>query len=647
VAEFIVPTDKGKVRVNLGRVPTNLKERNQLIDDALQSGNYTPVTPSAGEIVLEGGKRAMQTLGPVIAPMAGIARGTVAGAPLGPAGMVGGAVLGGMAGFAANEAVDLGSRMATGQPPKPTSEVVSNVVLGGGRAGLESTPPGAIAGGLARAAQGRMATDVLGGLGQATLGLVGSPQAIQFLASRNVEQASRQAVMNSARAFGIELTAGEQAGTPMLRGIEAITSRSFFGSGSFRDIGLRQTDQAVKAAKGISDATTGPMLDTTTRSNRFLTALSARVDDLKKQAGDKFDQWLSTTGPETPVEIGSLVATAQGLKAQMPSTPSLRNSKLTAVLDDIARLDRPALGPQTDILGQPIKRPVPISELRNIRTALGEIAYPDRLAGAAVSDVPIGQARQLYGAMTQALEETADRAGTLTMLKEANQFYKTSVADALDSNFYKAILASEKQLGSFSKQLFNPRDPGLLMDAKATVSPAGWKMVQQQYFDDVFSEAIKEAPQDIVPMFLGQKFADRIQRDTNVLKVLFDPEQTKALGELAKVVRAAAPTMSVTRIRDFTTGAIGVFVQGGGAGAALSDMASQGVGAANTAMLGATTIMPYVLGKALTDPTTSRIIAAAIREGRLDAQTGETVAKHLLRFTAADANQPATPQRTE
>ena len=52
---------------------------------------------------------------------------------------------------------------------------------------------------------------------------------------------------------------------------------------------------------------------------------------------------LKVTGADTPVEIGGLVAAAKALKGEMPSTPSLRNSRLASVRCSLSARTRKAV----------------------------------------------------------------------------------------------------------------------------------------------------------------------------------------------------------------------------------------------------------------------------------------------------------------
>lgn len=659
MAEFRVPTDTGDVLVDLAKIPTDLKARNEAIDAELTAGRYRAAQPSMLDTTLNAAKAVGQTAGPYVAPLAGIgvgaARGATMGAPFFPpfgafAGGVGGAMLGGITGTAANAAADLGRRTVTGEPPRPTLDVLRDVVGGGAKMGLESTPPGLVASGAYDLSQGNLMH------GAMKMGFAAMPGVGRFLGSNEDAGLAlvREATNKAARAWGVEMSAAQQSGKPMLRGADAFIQRSFGGSGVYQNLGARQNEQMLGATQEVGENLTGKSLDQMTRNNRFMTALEGRVTDLKKQADQMFGDYIKIAGPASPVDVTTMVTAAQKMLGEMPKTPSLQNGRLKSVLSDIVALGQPipptvATSPITDPFGRAIQtvtnpggpQITTLQELRRIRTALGDIAFPDSLNGAVVTDVPIGAARHLYGTMTGALEQHAAAQGpqVAAKLAEANQFYKT-VVQGFDGKFYAGILASEKRLGQFSNQLFNPRDTGMLMDAKTATTPEGFKMIQQQYWDDVFSPAAKGAIKetDAGSMLLGKQFGDRIARDQNVLKVLFDAEGVKAINELAGIARTVESTMSLTRSRAFTTGMMGYF-QAAGAGGAITSMATQGPGLGNVGSLVANTTVPFLLGHAFTNPTTARMIAAAAKHGSISAETGETVARYLLKFTAIGRNQ--------
>lgn len=147
--EWLVPTDRGKIRVRLDRVPTDPKERNRLIDDKIAAGEFEPVLnvwSSLGGAAADIGERAAPAvIGGVL--------GGLAGGPVGSS-------VGGMAGEAVTQFID---PFQTGARSAPLSEKIRDIGLAGAvpgaaravRATASSTLRGmpGVAGGLQEAAQ--------------------------------------------------------------------------------------------------------------------------------------------------------------------------------------------------------------------------------------------------------------------------------------------------------------------------------------------------------------------------------------------------------------------------------------------------------------------------------------------------------------
>lgn len=713
---FTDETEDGRtVYVTLDKVPVGRKALNEAMAQKVAAGqfSYEPPDRSGAQKVLDlatsAGKGAYGVLKDIAVPAVpaavGAMRGAQMGAPLGPWGVAGGglagAVAGGITGYAGREAVDLGERLATGQPPRPTGDVVRDVVLGGGRFGVEMTPPGAVAGGMERVLSG----DPYGGILQAGLGAIGLPQTGPLLgvagaAGARAVAAGRAKIAETADRVGIHLTAAQQSGSPFLESAEALMQRTGGGAGAYRKFATAQNEQAMAAQQNLVQQATGSALtDAATRGNRFGMLLREQFEKMKRLGRNKEAEFYREADAASPVVLAELETQARALRAEQPSLPSLRNSRLDSIIDDILGIKpkveltrqegavfgapdipqsmsagrtgaaaaelaggqrpldlgqvgqrrssfqnempglpgsgNPTLGAAENLVtGRAITPAGPVTaeasrvrtlaDVRRIRTALGEMAFPSR---GAIPDVPQAQAQQLWAATTRDLDAFA--AGHINpqvvpKWQEARE-YTSRLHSTADGTWYAHLLDDKRSLADASRQLFNPRDQTMLRDAKVMTSDDGWKLIQQQWFDDVLSTTTRKVPAG--EMVLGKQFADRVARDRAVIKELFDPETAQAIGELGDVMRTAESTMSVTRNRAFTTALVELF-QARGLFRALSET-SPVVGVAKASTMIAA---PWALSQAMMHPTTARMIAGAARNKTLGPETAQSVVDYFMRF---------------
>lgn len=587
----------------------------------------------------------INALGPLVGPMTGMAmgasRGAALGAPLGPVGAIGGGILGagvgGALGQVPNEAVT-----ALQEGPGYSATGGLERIAGQGLAGLESQA-------------------VFGGIGLAAQGLVKGSRAYFGY----TPAAERAALVRASRAHGIDLTAAQETGNPFLKMGQAFALRLPKSAGMMREFGEKQAGQIVSAGERLGETVSGgPLLEQAFRDNRFLTMLKARVTSLKDEEKQLFSGYVRARGgPDVQIADTTLdpVRQAAGaIRGELPIISGLRPSKLDGILKDIEGLGKPKMDPRAEKgireqfglrADEPIPawavrpdmmtdQPVTLKQLRDIKEALGEIAFPESLAGAVTSDIPARAAKRLYGALMESLKEDATAAGVRPLYDAANQFAQVSIHGPLDTTMYAKVLAGEKDFGAVSKAMFSRADPGVLRDAKAVVSDEGWKLIQQQYWDDVFNSTILASKAEGgAQAFRGREFANRIQKDSKILGTLFDADQVKAIKEFAEVTRMAGDTTSFFLSRDFTMAVISAV---GGVPPALRLVTGQGdVG--DLSQLGATLILPWALGWSLGDPTRARILASAFRSGGPTRKTFEAmqaVGKVGVRAGLSAVNQP-------
>lgn len=451
----------------------------------------------------------------------------------------------------------------------------------------------------------------------------------------------RKLIDLTAQGHGIELTAGEKTGSRAVGFLERITQRSL-GAGPFEAMGRRQASQLTGAFERTLGTTMEEAGDTAARSNTFKDMLVRLRTGFKDSAKQSFGTYAKHVGgldsPMGPDDFGNLLTLRDQLAADVPIWSSLRNTRLGSILDDIAEMQagmteqikmRPAaeaairkmMGLSADepltAANLPLNDPalkglfevVPpklptLGQIRAIRSKLGDLAFPDRAAGA-ITDPMTKEARMLWGALADDLEAHALKRGgqpALDALHESNQMYATSLEN-LDKKMYATLLSGAKDLPAFSKELFNPRNPRPLLDAKATLSDEGWQMLQQQYADDVLVSGGVVKPLEGGGFgFNGKALSDRLYRDKRILDILHPPETVKALMELADVARVASSTSNIV-----SDGVIGIMISAG-QGAALAHGITSGSLLKTTAAL-----IPYGFSKIATNPMGIRLLTGTIR----------------------------------
>ena len=562
-----------RVIVDLDDIPIDLAARNQAVQRLLTAGDYRDAPPSLAEStgeLLQGAGRLGVEMAPSMAAIgAGESRGAAAGAPMGPWG----AVVGGLAGGA------LGGVLG---------RAGSNVLLQREESPLETIRYGGEAG---------LISELIG------VPLRAIPTVKPGIVPRYTQQAEARA---AAQARGIDLDAAQLSGSNMLRSVRAFATRA--GSKKLEAFGERQAAQVVAAGE-IQAQAFGPPQDIATRSNRFLGLLETRMDALHQQGDDLFARAYQQMGLNTPASLQPLYDAAFTIRNNQPVLESLRNPKLIKLLENIEALQ------SQGFMELPLKR------VRDIQTALGDIAFPKALAGSVTVDAPVAAATQLWGALRDGVTSVATQRGAIPAWEEALQHHALVIARANNSQTMKALLAGEKQLPSLAKQVFNPNDPGLLIDAKAILSPDGWKLLQQQYWDEAWTVGTMTTPSGLQG-FNGKRFADKIQKDRPMLKHLLTPEQLEGVEAFAKAARLVGDTTALQPAEAFgamfTMGRLGAAF--GGAVALASGQTAAGA----TAL--AVTTTPWAFGKLLTNPTTAKMLAAAFRDGRIrDTKTIKTL----------------------
>ena len=592
---------------------------------------------------------AIETVAPLVAPVAGAARGAMAGAPLGFPGMVIGAGLGGMAGGGVNVLGTDILRGMEGQPPLTTMQALTE-----------------------------MGEQGIAGMGGQVLGTA-MAGGLRLLKGGTTKL--RQIAANAAKNLGVELTAAEQTGSRAMTVAENLTKRSL-GAGPFDAMGRRKSMQAIGAAENI----VGPLPEaaqSSLRSNKFMGLMEKLREGFKERASNAFRAYeRAVGGPQqelTEDMLPSFFATTAELEGGQSILPALRSGKMGALYEQIKefragmtssirvkpqheaairklmglRPDEPLDAANLPIFSNPqfaqfletvpAKLPT-LAQIRQIRSDLGELAFPPH----GVTDPASAPAARLWGALADDLEAHAAARGGLALLQESNQMYRVDLAQ-LDKKIYANLLAGAKSLPDVSKTLFNPRSQDVLLDAKSILTEDGWKMIQQQYADDVFLGSNFLVPLETGGWGVkGRALGDRLIRDRRVLEVLHPPETVKALMEFAEVVKIADPMSSIMR-----GDIVGLFISAGqGAAIATGVGLMAGGNIAGGAISTALALVPYGFSKLATSPLgikllTNTIKAANAGRGYLSSELTQTLAHLAAKGVTSAAAPGLNPYRTD
>ena len=558
-----------RVTVDLETIPSDPNERRQAIQAELDAKRYR-IIADPRESVNSFNNIVGQAL-ELVPEMAGIsmgaARGAQAGAAFGhPAAPVIGAIAGGIAGgVMGRSGGQIARSAATGEPPEPIGQTIKQ----GAKSGLTAEAFGVPLRMAERAAQAaRLAS----------------------LAPMSV----RESTVRMADTSGLDLTAAERSGSGILKINEMVATRSATGMKTMREFEAKQAKQLYAQGEKIIPIRE----DQLTRSNKFLTELESRIEEVKQAGSVLFEDYVASAGPKSKVPLDELYAAAWEVRKHSGGFQALKNSKLEKLLKEIEGYKKDGF------------THIPLENARRMRGDLGQFAYPKgtTIVG---EGIPSTHAIQLERALHEGLKRNAVTTGTLDKFERANQYRQIDI-NMIDSQFYKLLLSSQKSLASMSTTLFNSKNLTTLLDARTVTNKQGWKLIQQQYWDDVFQGNIKSNAEGHL-VFDGTKFSDRIKHDKEVLRVLYGTEEVKAIEGLADQMALATQhgTLRGSEMMGLLVGGAQLYAAGSGLGNLVTG--EFGTGLTKLAMVAT----PYFMAKAATNPTSARWLAARFKTGRL------------------------------
>ena len=287
----------------------------------------------------------------------------------------------------------------------------ASAMLGGG------ATEGARQGGLGEGAQ------MAAGIGASLLPGAGAGVAGATRALVRGGEAGRQNILDNLAAFeaaGTTPTIGQATQSPAMRNIETMLSRSPGGNAPMVAKAKGQADEIGGKLQELANGL-APKTDPTIAGRaieRGITGAGGFVERFKSKARDLYDQVDQFMPAETPVPMKAtqtfLAKMASPTKGAEATSALLSNPKLAAIGEALT----------TDVQNGAL----PYQAVKQLRTRVGEMVANAGL----VSDVPRGELKQLYGALSQDIRaQTMQDPKAFAAANRAENFYRAGM-DRLD-----------------------------------------------------------------------------------------------------------------------------------------------------------------------------------------------------------------------
>jgi hypothetical protein len=343
------------------------------------------------------------------------------------------------------------------QNPRPDDTASRMLYTGGVIGGGSMVPGAALKPTLAAGAGGAVAGEISDNPLAPALGAMAPAAASQAVRAARQPLAAR--TRENAQAFreaGAEPSVGQATGIPFFQGLENRMSKFPGGTGVMKGFFERQQQLlGSKAKTGVSGEDAGRAIESGVRGG-FL----ART----KQQWSELDQKLSSTMPKDfAVEPTHSLRVLDELTAPTPgaeaTTAPLVNPKIKQMRDGLAKdLSGSA---SSDVrqswadFGKPTRLPgvVPFEALRDLRSRVGAM-----LDDALTTDIPRGELKRVYGALSEDMKAAATAAGpeAVRLFNRQNNFWSAR-QQRVDSVLDKVIGKGRQPEDIFSAVA--PKDP--------------------------------------------------------------------------------------------------------------------------------------------------------------------------------------------
>jgi len=475
----------------------------------------------------------------------------------------------------------------------------ASAMLGGGA--TEAAKQGGLGEGAQMAAG--IGASLLPGAGAAGQG------AARWLARGGEE--GRQNVLNNLDAFaaaGTTPSIGQASEAPMARRLETLLSRAPGGSGPMLAKAQGQADDIGGKLQELANGL-APKTDPTIAGRaieRGITGSGGFVDRFKSKARDLYDKVDQFMPAETPVPMKAtqtfLAKMASPTKGAEATSSLLSNPKLAAIGEALT----------TDVQNGAL----PYQAVKQLRTRVGEMIANAGL----VSDVPRGELKQLYGALSQDIRaQTMQDPKAFAAANRAENFYRAGM-DRLDK------VESVVQRAGGPEKIFQAAMSGsregasTLHGVMQSLGGDEAKMVTSAVIRRL-GRANPSAQNDVGDAFSTETFLSNWNgMSPQAKQVLFNRMGTGFRGDMDRIAKVASNLREGSQVYKNPSGtAAALSNQTTGAGAVLSVLLGHpGV----AATIGATTGGANLMSRLMTNPTAVKWIAQQTQKpiGMLPAQ---------------------------
>lgn len=436
------------------------------------------------------------------------------------------------------------------------------------------------------------------GLGMLPVDKLGAPVSNFF--RKAVIDPSKEAVREVVEKYGIQPTAGT-VGNGLLQSLEAGSQRIGAAMSSFK----QSADEMYEGIERVIDD--------------FFEGAGGRTSsiDAGRNAVEKGRQFVDDFTKQSEVMYGAVDDFIPADTLIMPSNfeAAAKQMQFSSKLGQLFQSDRAAK--IVNILAE--DGPVPYAELAKIRSALGKII--GNKSKVAPGDIDVGEAKQLYSAITRDMEEAAKSQGdeAFEAWQAANEFYKTG-SKTINEVIYPTMTTGKGRewldpLSTFSNiSKLVSGNP----DALSRLKTSG--VLDQDDMGQIGAGVLRDLGQgtkasvarqqgDLSPArILAQTTEDVIHEESK--DVLFNMKSVEILDDLRTLGAAVKQTDElVNRSNTGNAGMIGALTTGLGTAIATQD-AAQAMGVA----LG-TIVLPYLGSKGLQSKPFINWVTKGAKEG--------------------------------
>ena len=344
------------------------------------------------------------------------------------------------------------------RPDDPASRMLNTagMIVGG------SIFPGATVGNtLPAAVGGAVAGEVLGPewVGVGAMTPAAASQAA--VAAKNAVAAKAAPILDTFRKAGAQPSVGQVVDNVFLHGLENLAAKFPGGAGVMQKfIETQQRNMGAQARTGVPTEAAGRAIEKgITGEGGFLDRTRWTWQKLDQQMADKIGGPYNVPPLKTLETLDDLVKPVAGAER---TTNALVNKKIAEIRDQFK-------ADTVDNMGA-----MPFEALRNLRSRVGAM-----LDNALVSDIPTGELKKVYGALSKDLEAGARAVGAGKEFDRQSNFYRSRM-DRIETVLDK-VIGKGKQPEDIFKTVM-PTDPDQANKLRATLrslSPSERKVVSE------------------------------------------------------------------------------------------------------------------------------------------------------------------------